>query len=314
MTKNETQKRTLLATMTNEPFQPVRIYYTVPEREFVVRKFKKLECILEAPEEQCWQWLFDGESASLRFGDRGYDDIPLDRRPIILGRVRFPNGNRMTLETNSILRAIAGARFFGPRLGSDVVAMRCRVVNRLFDAGEGPMNKLMESLDQDATVIDPREAEIAIRREFKGARPGQDAKSAIAEFVDRIVKSGEDVPTVEDFPLHHEEETSDFLNLANTLQLRFVRAFEHWRGNTHLTMASIIVNTVKEGMQRVNEREGLPRGKNDPQRENKELPGLLAKAPTPGQRQMTKIGRNDPCPCGSGRKFKKCCLYGSDVV
>jgi uncharacterized protein len=20
-----------------------------------------------------------------------------------------------------------------------------------------------------------------------------------------------------------------------------------------------------------------------------------------------KVGRNDPCPCGSGRKFKKCC-------
>jgi len=23
---------------------------------------------------------------------------------------------------------------------------------------------------------------------------------------------------------------------------------------------------------------------------------------------MSKIGRNDPCPCGSGRKYKKCCL------
>ncbi|MFY7842730.1 MAG: SEC-C metal-binding domain-containing protein [Rhabdochlamydiaceae bacterium] len=22
---------------------------------------------------------------------------------------------------------------------------------------------------------------------------------------------------------------------------------------------------------------------------------------------MTKIGRNDPCSCGSGKKFKKCC-------
>jgi hypothetical protein len=21
-----------------------------------------------------------------------------------------------------------------------------------------------------------------------------------------------------------------------------------------------------------------------------------------------KVGRNDPCPCGSGKKFKKCCL------
>ena len=22
----------------------------------------------------------------------------------------------------------------------------------------------------------------------------------------------------------------------------------------------------------------------------------------------TKVGRNDPCPCGSGKKFKKCCM------
>ena len=22
----------------------------------------------------------------------------------------------------------------------------------------------------------------------------------------------------------------------------------------------------------------------------------------------TKIGRNDPCPCGSGKKYKNCCL------
>ena len=25
-------------------------------------------------------------------------------------------------------------------------------------------------------------------------------------------------------------------------------------------------------------------------------------------RKLEKIGRNDPCPCGSGKKFKKCCL------
>jgi len=24
---------------------------------------------------------------------------------------------------------------------------------------------------------------------------------------------------------------------------------------------------------------------------------------------MPKIGRNDPCPCGSGKKHKKCCLH-----
>ncbi len=29
--------------------------------------------------------------------------------------------------------------------------------------------------------------------------------------------------------------------------------------------------------------------------------------PRPVVRQTPKAGRNDPCPCGSGKKFKKCC-------
>ena len=24
--------------------------------------------------------------------------------------------------------------------------------------------------------------------------------------------------------------------------------------------------------------------------------------------EAPKVGRNDPCPCGSGKKYKKCCL------
>ena len=27
----------------------------------------------------------------------------------------------------------------------------------------------------------------------------------------------------------------------------------------------------------------------------------------PTHREVPKVGRNDPCPCGSGRKFKACC-------
>jgi len=30
--------------------------------------------------------------------------------------------------------------------------------------------------------------------------------------------------------------------------------------------------------------------------------------PLPQQRSVVKIQRNSPCPCGSGLKFKKCCL------
>lgn len=30
--------------------------------------------------------------------------------------------------------------------------------------------------------------------------------------------------------------------------------------------------------------------------------------PTLIQRITGRVGRNSPCPCGSGKKFKKCCL------
>lgn len=32
-----------------------------------------------------------------------------------------------------------------------------------------------------------------------------------------------------------------------------------------------------------------------------------AAAPAPMRRPSVKVGRNDPCPCGSGRKYKHCC-------
>jgi len=29
----------------------------------------------------------------------------------------------------------------------------------------------------------------------------------------------------------------------------------------------------------------------------------------PFQNPKPKTGRNEPCPCGSGKKFKKCCFF-----
>jgi len=37
-------------------------------------------------------------------------------------------------------------------------------------------------------------------------------------------------------------------------------------------------------------------------------PRVALKTFSKGRRQKKKLGRNSPCPCGSGNKFKKCCL------
>jgi preprotein translocase subunit SecA len=40
------------------------------------------------------------------------------------------------------------------------------------------------------------------------------------------------------------------------------------------------------------------------------LPSSEEQQPAFYKRQTPKVGRNDPCPCGSGRKYKKCCGVG----
>ena len=41
------------------------------------------------------------------------------------------------------------------------------------------------------------------------------------------------------------------------------------------------------------------------------LAGRIVGAPRAGvERRTSKVGRNDPCPCGSGKKYKKCCAVG----
>lgn len=38
-------------------------------------------------------------------------------------------------------------------------------------------------------------------------------------------------------------------------------------------------------------------------------PGLsLRKSVVTAPRRTIKVGRNEPCPCGSGKKYKDCCL------
>jgi hypothetical protein len=85
-------KKCLLATMTKEPFQPVRLCYSIPEISIITAKLRSLKCMWEVPDQKCWEWTFDAEAASLQFSAGGYDDVPVDRRPIVLGRIRNQEG------------------------------------------------------------------------------------------------------------------------------------------------------------------------------------------------------------------------------
>ena len=42
--------------------------------------------------------------------------------------------------------------------------------------------------------------------------------------------------------------------------------------------------------------------------DNVPIDSIVAPVLTDTQSKVHKLGRNDLCPCGSGRKYKKCCM------
>jgi hypothetical protein len=236
-----------LTTVTGEPLQPIRLYFSVVSKAAVTRTLLGLRCVDEDQHGRRLVWLYQYEAAALTFGTRAHRDLPTDVHPVVIGELRFPERNRMVFAVRSADRAIEVAKFFKAILGANVSLVRARVVNRWFEASEAvagpePLDKL---LDANVTRVDPKDAEEAFERAMAGTRTLEEKQRAMEAWA--AERRRRDVPLVEDFPLHPEEETPDLRDLTMTLQLRGMRAFEHWRGNTHLTLADIIHGLVEQG-------------------------------------------------------------------
>jgi len=241
------QEKTLLTTVTGEPLQPIRLYFSVTNKAAVLRTLRALRCIDDDPRGRRLVWFYQHEVAALTFGARGRADLPAEVHPVVIGELRFPEPDRLVLAVRSAERAIEGARFFKDILGASVSLVRARVVNRWFEASEvvGGPEPLDKMLDADVTRVDPKDAEDAFERAMAGTRTPEEKQRALAAHA--AERRRRDVPLVEDFPLHPEEETPDLRDLRLTLQLRSMRAYEHWRGNRHLTLADIIYSLIEQG-------------------------------------------------------------------
>jgi hypothetical protein len=62
------------------------------------------------------------------------------------------------------------------------------------------------------------------------------------------------------------------------------------------------------------EQESLERERREAQAKEQSLRRQLAEKQSQQESASKKIGRNDPCPCGSGKKFKKCCIRKQDLL
>jgi len=84
-----------------------------------------------------------------------------------------------------------------------------------------------------------------------------------------------------------------FMNMIETVKLQTIKTLMHVR----LVQEDEVEQMEEERRQRQEREMQL----------NKGAAGEEGKTREPVKREGEKIGRNAPCPCGSGKKYKKCC-------
>ena len=126
----------LLATITGEHFQPVRLHYKVLKRPGLVRAFKTLRCLDYDSARKRWVWLYGHEAKNLRF-EKSYAQLPKDLHPIVIGAFFLRTEETLLLHLRSCDRALLAIPFFDTHLPRRLVELEyAEIVNRLFPATE----------------------------------------------------------------------------------------------------------------------------------------------------------------------------------
>ena len=234
-------EKTILATMTGEYFQPVRLHYRVFDRTGLLRAFQKLRCVDKDPTQERRVWLYDHEARNLPF-KQSYSQIPKHLRPIIIGSFYQRGEDRLVLDLRSCERATLAIPFFDrhiPRGAAKVT--EAEVVNRLFPVEDA---KLAPDAIFDRQQSAARDPEAALRAVAELTAQAQDPVEKLliaSEYMDAQAK--QPLPEVERLPVHYYEEGMQ--TFTTTLTIRQVVAYQHWLGNTKYSMYDVIQEIVQ---------------------------------------------------------------------
>jgi hypothetical protein len=230
----------ILATITGDFFQPVRLHYRVFNSKGLLQAFSKLNCVKHDPPRQRWTWLYEDEAKGLTFR-QSYAQISGKLRPIVLGSFFHRTDDMLLLDLRSCERAMAAIPFFDEYIHRGVAKVtEAEVTNKLYSAAErlSPEDVFDH---QPSTIRDPK-AELRRLTELmtQGGSPGARLDIAL-----KAIQSAaqQPLPETERIPVHYYEDGIGGFKLV--LTLRQIVAREHWSGNAKYTLFDAIKATTK---------------------------------------------------------------------
>lgn len=251
-TKSTSSKRALIKTLTDEFFQPMRLYYIVHNKDELVACFKKLKCLKYDTELHDWTVEYKDEAANIGLGVAPHK-VPKEVQPLIIATIYIENETTMLIDVRSIERAEKIIEFIYKHIPKNIAEVtHAAIYNELVTASSSNPDPKMNDVDFDEIfsqknifVVDPektfRDAE-RIKKQYKDKD----------QRIEAMLKQAEEnakrpLPKVEKFPVYfYEEGIGQF---AKSCQMRQCIAIKHYQGNVNYTFYDLTQSLVKQHLQ-----------------------------------------------------------------
>jgi hypothetical protein len=231
----------ILATITGEFFQPVRLHYRVFDDQALLQALNKLSCVKPDSPRQRWVWLYEDEARGLSF-KQSYTQISEKLRPIVLGSLVQRTSDTLLIDLRSGERAMAAIPFFDKYIPRGIARVtEAEVANELYST-DNPQLSPDDVFDhRPSTARDP---EAEFQRLAELVKQGGSLRARLDIALKAIQSAAQQpLPDTERIPIHYYEDGIEGFKLA--LRLRQIVAMEHWSGNTRYTLSDAIKAKTK---------------------------------------------------------------------
>jgi hypothetical protein len=228
----------MLSTMTEESYQPARIYYQVGQKNAVLGRFKRLRCMDYDREEDRWVWFYKEEASDINF-TKSYRDIPKQNRPLVLGYFTWRGDEELQLDVRSFERAIAAISFFDEKINRRLAKVTTiKVVNKLFPATltTEEMSHHHTDFFEEREAVNPKDEMNRLEEIVSQYESAAEREEATFAFFEKLKKKT--LPEIEELETHFYEDGIE--SVAMLLRMRTIEATEHWRGNKNFNQFELI--------------------------------------------------------------------------
>lgn len=252
-------EKTLVKTLTDELFQPMRLYYTVHDKARLENCLKHLKCMKYDGELDDWVVEYGDETAKIGLAVSP-KKVPKHAQPLIIATIYIEHETTMLVDVRSIERAKKLIEFINkhvPKTTAEIT--HAAIYNKLITISGGDIKENIGDIDYDEifnqkniTVIDP---EKAIQDANEIAKKYSDKEKRLEAMMQKTQdEAKKPLPSVEKFPVHFYEDGIHSFEMS--CRMRQMIAMKHYFGDESYSFYDLTQELVYKNIDKFEDQGG----------------------------------------------------------